>query len=258
MSKKDPVILITNDDGVQSPGLKKIHSLISRYSKNVIIVAPSKNCSGSGHSITLANPIRINKISNNFYSCTGTPTDCILLSIQEVLKGKKPDLIISGINIGANLGDDATYSGTVSAAMEGALLGIKSLALSVAVKNTIKEVNWLTIDKYIDVFIKGILHNKINKGCFLNVNFPDCNLKKIRGIKVVKQTRRKPGGKFIERFDSKGLKYFWHTTKRSGKITYGNDVWAINNNYITVTPLDIDLTSNVSFTFIKKYFDGYA
>ena len=137
MSKKDPVILITNDDGVQSPGLKKIHSLISRYSKNVIIVAPSKNCSGSGHSITLANPIRINKISNNFYSCTGTPTDCILLGIQEVLKGKKPDLIISGINIGANLGDDVTYSGTVSAAMEGALLGINSLALSVAVKNTI-------------------------------------------------------------------------------------------------------------------------
>ena len=258
MSKKEPVILITNDDGIESPGLKKIQSLISRYSKNVIVVVPSKNCSGSGHSITLETPIRINKISNNFYSCTGTPTDCILLSIQEVLKGKKPDLIISGINIGANLGDDVTYSGTVSAAMEGAMLGINSLALSVDVKNTIREFNWITIDKYIDVFIKGVFQNKISEGCFLNVNFPDCDLKKVKGIKVVKQTRRKPGGQFIKRFDSKGLKYFWHTTKRSGNITHGNDVWAINNNYITVTPLNIDLTSSESFPFIKKYFNGYA
>ena len=258
MSKKEPVILITNDDGIESPGLKKIQSLISRYSKNVIVVVPSKNCSGSGHSITLETPIRINKISNNFYSCTGTPTDCILLSIQEVLKGKKPDLIISGINIGANLGDDATYSGTVSAAMEGAMLGINSLALSVAVKNTIKEFNWIIIDKYIDEFIKIMLQDKISEGCFLNVNFPDCDLKKVRGIKVVEQTRRKPGGQFIKRFDSKGLKYFWHTTKRSGKIKHGQDVWALNNNYITVTPLDIDLTSKVSFPFIKKYFNGYA
>ena len=252
---REPLILITNDDGIYSQGITKIHAVLEKYSDNIFIVAPRENCSGCGHSITLSRPVRINKISENIFSCDGTPTDCILLSLQEVLKGKKPDLIISGINIGANLGDDITYSGTVSAAMEGALLGINSLALSVEVKNSFKKVNWLEIDKYLDVIIKGILKSNIEKGNFINVNFPECEDDEIKGIKVVKQARRKPGGKFIKRLDVKGIPYFWLTTERSGKEGYGTDVWAVKNKYVAVTPLSIDLTSNVSFKSIEKIFN---
>ena len=135
MTYSQPLILITNDDGIHSDGINLLQKIIKKYSSNLLVIAPNKNNSGAGHSITLSRPIRIKNIKNNMYSCDGTPTDCVLIGIKEVLKGKKPDLIISGINEGANLGDDLTYSGTVCAAMEGALLGINSLALSLEIRN---------------------------------------------------------------------------------------------------------------------------
>ena len=127
---KEPFIIITNDDGINSVGLKKAVTLVKKFTSNFIVVAPEGNCSGFSHSITLSKPVRLTKISNRYYTCDGTPTDCIMLCLSELLKKRKPDLIISGINIGENLGDDVIYSGTVGAALEGALSGIKSISIS--------------------------------------------------------------------------------------------------------------------------------
>ena len=255
MTLKRPLILLTNDDGINSDGVKKINTCASLLSDNIYLAAPESNCSGFGHSITLSRPLRINKLSKNIYSCDGTPTDSILLFIQEVLKGKKPDVILSGINLGSNLGDDLTYSGTVCAAFEGALLGVKSIAVSLEKKQNSKKINWSGIDRYLKNILKVILSKNIGKDNFININFPDCDSSKIKGIKVVDQSRRKPGGKFLKRKDSKGNYYFWHTSIRSGSSFKGTDAWAIKNKYISITCCNINLSSNNYSELSEKEFN---
>lgn len=252
MILKKPLILLTNDDGINSEGLKKIKTYASQFSDNIFLSAPVSNCSGFGHSITLSRPLRINKLSENSYSCDGTPTDSILLFIQEILKGKKPDIILSGINLGSNLGDDLTYSGTVCSAFEGALLGVKSVAISLEKKNNSAKINWSGIDRYLKYILKVILSKDIGKDNFININFPDCDSSKIKGIKIVNQSRRKPGGKFLRRKDSKGNYYFWHTSLRSGISSKGTDAWAIKNNYIAITCCNISLSSNHNSLLSEK------
>jgi len=246
---KDPLILITNDDGIESLGLKEIIKIIKKITTNYIVVAPESNCSGYGHSITLSRPIRLNLVSKNFYSCDGTPTDCIMIAISKILKNRKPDLIISGINIGENIGDDVTYSGTVGAAFEGSLLNIKSIAISKIRPEGKEKDNWKVIRKFIPNIIINFLDSTKNSN-LLNVNVPNISEKDLKGIKYTILARRKPKGNFISRKDSKGVPYYWLTTERSKeKIKLNTDIWAINNNYISITPLNIDITD---FNYINE------
>ena len=246
---KEPFIIITNDDGINSVGLKKAVTLVKKFTSNFIVVAPEGNCSGFSHSITLSKPVRLTKISNRYYTCDGTPTDCIMLCLSELLKKRKPDLIISGINIGENLGDDVIYSGTVGAALEGALSGIKSISISKLRSIDGERDYWSSANKYLIKIIKLFFNSKSQNFC-LNINVPNLRYKDIRGVKVVKLARRKPIGKYIVRKDSKGIPYYWLTTDRTiKKIEDDTDLWAINKNFISITPIDIDMTN---YKFINK------
>ena len=243
----EPLILITNDDGINSKGLEIITKIVQKITANYLVVAPDKNCSGYGHSITLAKPIRLNTVDEKLFSCDGTPTDCVMIALSEILKGKMPDLIISGINMGYNLGGDITYSGTVGAALEGAFSGIKSIAISKNKSSNNVKDEWTAIERFIPDIIKSFLKDN---NIILNVNVPNIHKNNIKGIKFTKLAKRKPKGKFLIRNDAKDIPYYWLTTDRTiENIDLNSDVWAINNNFISITPLNIDLTD---YTYLNK------
>ena len=255
--KKKPLIFITNDDGPNTKGLEKLVEIVRDITTNYIIVIPEKNRSGYGHSITLTKPIRLNKVNNNFFMCDGTPTDCVMLGINKVLKNKKPDLLISGINMGENLANDITYSGTVCAALEGSLRNIKSIALSkVLPKNNVKD-DWSSVDQYLKKIILNIIKNKIKKDCFFNINFPNISYKNIIDIKITNQSKRKPMGNFLTRKDAKNIQYFWLTTDRYSSNIHkkDSDIWAVNNSYISISPLNTDMSGAIDLEFYKEQFD---
>lgn len=255
MSKmnKNPLIYITNDDGPNTKGLNKLIEIVSEITDNYLVVVPKENRSGYGHSITISRPIRLNKIDNNFFTCDGTPTDCVMLGLYEILKNKKPDLLISGINMGENLANDITYSGTVCAALEGALREIKSIALSKIMPKDENKDDWSSIDKFLKNIILNLLNNKINNNHFLNVNFPNTYYKNINDIMITRPSKRKPMGKFLSRKDAKNIPYFWLTTERYSSIIHkkDSDIWAVENNYISISPLNIAMTE-ISDLFVYK------
>jgi len=253
--KKNPLIFITNDDGPNTIGLNKLIDTVKSITNNYIVVIPEKNCSGFSHSITLARPLRLNKINDHFYTCDGTPTDCVMLGIFKILKGN-PDLLLSGINMGENLADDATYSGTISAALEGSLRNIKSVALSKVICKNHSKNDWSAVDDYLESIILSILRNKINKNNYFNVNFPNVLSKDIKSIKLTHLAKRKPVGNYIIRKDAKGVPYYWLTTERSKEEgNKGSDIWALKNNYISVSPLNSDMTEITSFNNYKEQFN---
>ena len=171
--KKNPFIYITNDDGPDSKGLKKLIKIVKKITNKYLVVVPKENRSGYGHSITITKPIRLNKINENFYTCDGTPTDCVMLGIFHILNNDSPDLLLSGINMGENLADDITYSGTACAALEGALRHIKSIAISKILAKSEEKDDWSGIDKYLQKIIINVLNSDLNENHFFNVNFPN-------------------------------------------------------------------------------------
>ena len=253
--KKNPLIFITNDDGPNTIGLNKLIDIVKGITTNYIVVIPEKNCSGFGHSITLSRPLRLNKVSDKFYTCDGTPTDCVMLGFFKILKGN-PDLLLSGINMGENLADDATYSGTLSAALEGSLRNIKSVALSKVISKNNNENNWSSVDDYLKPIILNILKNNVHKNNFFNINFPNIISNEIRNIKLTHLASRKPVGNYIVRKDAKNIPYYWLTTERSiEEESLGSDIWALKNNYISITPLNSDMTEKVCFNNYKDQFN---
>jgi 5'-nucleotidase len=254
-NKENPLIFITNDDGPNTIGLNKLIEIVKSITNNYIVVIPENNCSGFGHSITLSRPLRLNKINKNFYTCDGTPTDCVMLGFFKILKNS-PDLLLSGINMGENLADDATYSGTLSAALEGSLRNIKSVALSKVIAKNNKDNNWSAVDEYLKPILLNILKNDIYKNNFFNINFPNIISKKIKNIKLTHLASRKPIGNYIVRKDAKNIPYYWLTTERSKEVeSIDSDIWAVNNNYISITPLNSDMTENVCFNNYKDQFN---
>ena len=255
--KNNPLIFITNDDGPFTKGLEKLVKIVSEITDNYIIVVPKENRSGYGHSITITKPIRLNKINENFYTCDGTPTDCVMLGFYEILKNRKPDLLISGINMGENLANDITYSGTVCAALEGALRNIKSIALSKIMPKNKNKDHWSSIDKYLKNIILNVLDNKINKNHFLNINFPNTHYKDINDIKITNLSKRKPMGKFLSRKDAKNIPYFWLTTERYSSNIHkiDSDIWAVDNNYISISPLNTSMSEIKNLSIYKEQFD---
>ena len=244
-------ILISNDDGIDAPGLKILEKIACKLSKDVWIVAPETEQSATGHSLTIRRPLRIREVSKNRFSVDGTPTDCVLLGVNKVMSDNPPDLILSGINRGGNLGEDVTYSGTVAAAMEGALLGIPSIAFSLVVMDR-KRPRWATAEAWVPKVLKKLVKNVWPDNVLINVNIPDVATRAVTGIEVNRQGRRKIGGELAEGCDPRGDPYFWIGAQRDEeRFRTGTDLEAVYRGAISVTPLGLDLTHTVTLKKLR-------
>jgi len=232
-------ILISNDDGINSKGLYALADSL-RALGEVFLVAPDREQSTASHALSLHNPLRIEEIDKNIYCVDGTPTDCINLAVNGILKDKNPNLIVSGINKGENLGDDITYSGTVSAAMEGTLLGIPSIAVSLAGR---KDFFFDTASFYALLLAKYVIKKSVPQGTLLNINVPSLPKDEIKGIKVTKQGKRIYGDPIVEKIDPRGRKYFWIGGDELRFLDIeDSDLVAVSQGYVSVTPIKLDLT----------------
>ncbi len=243
-SKEKPLILITNDDGVTAPGILNLVEAVKGLGK-IVVVAPDKPQSGMGHAITIGSLLRLHKITiagaDEAYACTGTPVDCVKLAVDKVLK-RKPDLCLSGINHGANHSINVIYSGTMSAAVEAAIESIPSVGFSLLDFSI--DANFTGAKKYARTIVEKLIKSKLDKHLILNVNIPAIPLNNIKGMKICRQAYAKYVEDFVERFDPHGKKYFWLTGDfvnfDKGKDT---DVWALNHNFVSIVPVQFDLTN---------------
>lgn len=251
--KDKPVILITNDDGVTAPGIMNLVEAVKDLGK-IIVVAPDKPQSGMGHAITIGQPLRLHKVHMfgdiEAYACTGTPVDCVKLAVDKVLH-RKPDLCLSGINHGANHSINVIYSGTMSAAVEAAIESIPSAGFSLLDYNI--EADFTGARKYARMVVEKMLSTKLGKNTVLNVNIPSVPVELLRGIMISRQANAKYEEDFIERTDPHGRQYYWLTGEfvnfDKGKDT---DVWALAHNYVSVVPVQFDLTNYVLKTQLEK------
>jgi 5'-nucleotidase len=242
--KKQPVILITNDDGVTAPGIRALVEAVKGLGK-IVVVAPDKPQSGMGHAITIGHPLRLQKV-NVFegieaYACSGTPVDCVKLAVDKVIHSK-PDICLSGINHGANHSINVIYSGTMSAALEASIESIPSIGFSLLDLSI--EADFTAAKVFARTIVEQVLKSKtLDKHLCLNVNIPKGEEKTIKGIKICRQAYAKYEEEFDERKDPHGKRYYWLTGEflnfDKGKDT---DVWALKNNYVSVVPVQFDLT----------------
>jgi 5'-nucleotidase len=239
-------ILITNDDGIHARGLEILKSIALGISPDVWTVAPETNQSGTSHSMTLHTPLRLRTIDERTHAVTGTPTDCVIMAVRHILKAQPPDLILSGVNHGSNLAEDITYSGTVAAAMEGAFLGIHSVALSLMMgfEDGERRTIWDTPLAHAPTLIKRLLSEAWHPSTLINVNFPDVRPEAVRGVEVTTQGIRDQALLNIDsRADPWGTPYFWFGfERRESTLVPGTDLSAIADGKISVTPLSLDLT----------------
>ncbi len=239
-------ILVTNDDGIEAAGLDVLQQIASELSDDVWVVAPETDQSGAAHSLTLKEPLRLRRLKDRVYAVKGTPTDCVIMAVRQVLADKAPDLVLSGVNRGANLSDDVTYSGTIAGAIEGTLLGIRSIALSMAYNydEPSSEPKWQTPMMRGADLIRRLLEAGWPENILLNVNFPDREPDGVRGIHVTEQGKRDQDFLRIEdRLDTRGTPYYWlGFNARSARLDEGTDLWAVHNGFISVTPLNLNLT----------------
>ena len=238
-------ILLTNDDGVNAPGLKVLEAIARKFSDDIWIVAPMEEQSGAGHSLTLSRPLRVREHGPQHYSVSGTPTDAVMMAIGHLMKDNKPDLLLSGVNRGANLGEDVTYSGTVSAAMEGAISGIRSIALSqVYAKEGLGDsIPFDASAAWGERVVRALLEQPDRGRTLINVNFPALPADAIKGIKVVRQGFYDVGrNKIVPCRDPRGYEYFWFGLDHTDSAPEASDLAAVADGYISVTPLHYDLT----------------
>ncbi|SEQ03944.1 5'-nucleotidase /3'-nucleotidase /exopolyphosphatase [Faunimonas pinastri] len=239
-------ILVTNDDGIDAPGLEVAERIARSLSDDVWVVAPETDQSGSAHSLTLSDPLRLRKLGDTRFAVRGTPTDCVIMGVKVVLGGK-PDLVISGVNRGQNVADDVTYSGTIAGAMEGTLLGIPSVALSQAFgPETRGNPHWANAESHAPRIIRSLLDGPRHEGRLYNINFPDCPAAAVAGVAVTRQGKRKPDWVRVEqRADGRGLPYYWLGFGRQHEEPpEDTDLAALAERRISVTPLALDLTDN--------------
>lgn len=250
-------ILLTNDDGIHAPGLEVLERLARRFSDDVWICAPAEEQSGAGHSLTLTRPVRMRQLDERRYSVSGTPTDAVMMALRKILPAP-PDLILSGVNRGANLGDDVTYSGTVSAAIEGTLAGIRSIALSqVYAKEGMGDtVPFAVAEVWGELVLGPLLEAPFAPRTLVNVNFPAIATDKVRGIRVVRQGFHDYArGSVVEGRDPRGYPYFWfglHGIEHTPG--HATDLEAIQDGYVSVTPLQLDLTHEQSLAALAARF----
>jgi len=242
--KSEHRILVTNDDGIDAPGIKLLEKIAREISDDVWVVAPDQEKSGAGHSISMHTPIRLRKLDQRHFAVTGTPTDCALMAIYEIMTDRRPTVLLSGINRGANLAEDLTYSGTVAAAMEGIMLGIPSIALS-QVFTLGGEAPWATAEAHAPGIIRSLIEADWPASTLVNVNFPDAKPDEVSGIRVTTQGLRPPGSFTIDpRIDARHVPYFWvKMSYREGEKKPDTDLHAIHENAISITPIQLDMTN---------------
>ena len=250
-----PRILIVNDDGIDGPGIVLLEKLAREITDDVWVVAPDEEKSGAGHSLSTYNPIRVKQRDERHFAIKGTPTDCALVGVYDLIQGKRPDIILSGINRGPNLAEDITYSGTASAAMEGAMLGIPAIALSQVFRPP-GTVHWATAEAYAGDVIAKLLRMDWKPGQFVNVNFPDCPPEEVQGIRVTTQGMRPPGAfQPIRRVDERYVPYYWIKIDHpEGGHAEGNDLQAMVDRYVSVTPLQLDMTDRSALPGLEALF----
>jgi 5'-nucleotidase len=248
--KKRPKILLSNDDGIRSEGLKALYQELSRFA-DVLVVAPDRERSAVGRALTLHRPLRAEQVDENWFAVDGTPTSCVYIGIHAIMNGQKPDMVIGGINRGPNLGEDITYSGTVSIAMEGALLGIPSVAFSLA---TFKDFKWKDAARWATKIAEKVYRKGLPEGCCLNVNIPNLPYDEIKGVKVTRQGKKNYTEKVEVRKDPWGRLYYWIGGEEPDWIPEpGTDYWAVKNGFVSITPIHLDLTDYRALEVLKNY-----
>lgn len=251
-------ILVTNDDGIHSPGLDALERIAKTLTDDVWVVAPEFDQSGVSHSLSLSDPLRLRKVDDKRFAVKGTPTDCVIMGVRHVLEDKRPDLVLSGINRGQNLAEDVIYSGTVAGAMEGTILGIQAIALSQAYgPNTRDRLGYETVETLAPDLLKKILAEGLPTGVLLNINFPDCPADEVEGVAITTQGRRDAELLMVDkRHDGRGFPYYWIGFQRITRtFSDGSDLSAIERRMISVTPLRIDLTDRPFMTKLAAMFD---
>jgi 5'-nucleotidase len=249
-------ILVTNDDGIHAPGLEALIEIASQLSSDVWVVAPEVNQSGAGHSLSLSRPIRCREVSEAKFALEGTPTDCVLFAVKHLLKERKPDIVLSGVNRGTNIADDVTYSGTIAAAMEGCLLGLPSIAFSQAY-NRDHPVKWGTATHHGAAVVRRALAEDWPQNVLLNINFPDVVAGSVKGVRVTHQGTRGFGGFIVERIDPRGGNYYWIGYQpQESEIDEASDIAAVRSGHISVTPLHLDLTHEGMRRKLVAQFEG--
>lgn len=253
MKSAQPVILVVNDDGITAPGIKALMDVMSELGR-VVVVAPDSPQSGMGHAITIGSPLRLDQVDIyegiESYRCSGTPVDCVKLAVNKIFKGKKPDLCVSGINHGLNNSINILYSGTMSAAVEGAIESIPSIGFSL--DDYTFQADFSHCTKYVKEISQQVLQNGLPPATLLNVNFP--NTPHIKGIKICRQANAKWAEEFDERFDPYKRPYYWLTgifqVNDKGEET---DVWALEHNFVSVVPVQFDMTAHHAIPVLNNW-----
>jgi len=237
-------ILLTNDDGIHAEGLAALERIARTLSDDVWIVAPETDQSGLAHSLSLSEPLRLRKVSDKHFALRGTPTDCVIMGVKEVMD-IKPDLILSGVNSGSNVADDVTYSGTIAGAIEGTMQGVRSFALSQAYVYTdgARIVPWEVCEAHAPALLEKLMKVDLPEGTFMNLNFPNCRPDEVDGVEVTAQGKLAFNLQVDARSDGRGFPYYWlKFGERAGAFAAGTDIHALKHNKISVTPLKLDLT----------------
>ncbi len=250
-----PLILVTNDDGIYAPGISALVSVMKTLG-DVVVIAPDRPQSGMGHAITINSTLRINRSRvydvMDEYSCSGTPVDCVKLAVNKILP-RRPDLCVSGINHGANMSINVIYSGTMSAAVEGAIEGVPSIGFSLCDHSIDADLE--ASKKIVEKITRKVLEEGLPQGVCLNVNIPPGHESTIKGIRVARQTKANWIEELDERKDPGGHSYYWLTgTFKNFEV--GNeetDVWALDNNYVSVVPVQFDMTAYNAIDILKKW-----
>lgn len=256
--KQDPLILVTNDDGITAPGIKNLLKVVKRITKNVVVVAPDSPQSGMGHAITMNATLRLNPQELDgvkAFACSGTPVDCIKIATARVCE-RNPDLIVSGINHGSNSSINVIYSGTMSAAVEGAIEGIPSIGFSLC--NSSIDADFSPTIAYVEKIIRFALEGNVKANDCWNVNIPAVEKEFINGIKVCRQANAMWEEDFEERKDPSGNSYYWLSGRfvNHEKDKEDTDEWALEHNYVSLVPVQFDFTDHSSISGLKALEDN--
>jgi 5'-nucleotidase len=250
------IILVTNDDGIHSEGIRALAKALETVG-DVYVMAPDRERSAAAHALTLHSPLRVEEIEPRWYSVDGTPTDCINIGVNgRMVLPQRPDIIVSGINKGGNLADDITYSGTVAGAIEGTLLGLPSIAVSLMGR---QNYNWEPAAHFAARVVEKIAQHGMPADTLLNINVPNQSEESIRGVKITKMGKRVYGDSIIENVDPRGRKYYWiGGDELKHKSVEGSDIAAVIEGYISVTPLHLDLTNHGALDEMRDWsFEGW-
>lgn len=245
-------ILVTNDDGVHAPGLKTLERIAKRLARDVWVVAPESEQSAASHALTLRRPLRVRRLGPRRFGVDGTPTDCVVVAVRRILGERPPDLVLSGINHGGNLGEDVTYSGTVAAALEASLLGLPAVAFS-QMRNADGSIQWHTAERYAPLILRALTGEAWPRDVLVNVNFPGVPPEEVSGVRACRQGRRLSGIDVVDGVDPGGHAYVWIGDFASDQGDHPKgDLRAVAENAIAVTPLHPDMTHRATLTGLGR------